>query len=242
MANVTANQLIGNPIYDKELHKVGKLSHLYIDEATHRPTWATVKTGFFGNKESFVPLTLAELREDDGEIVVMTDKDVIMNAPNLEPDSELTPKEQAELYRYYYAAEGHPRGPTQGDQMQESEQQQHADPERRSETERNADDSMTRYEEEMQVGKKSEEIGRVRLKKYVVTENTTVTIPLSHEEVRIEREPAMDEYRNDAVSGPDMFDDQQESVLHQEMPTAQKENPTGQKTIGGMRQSRFNVE
>ncbi len=224
MTNVTANQLIGKPIYDKELHKVGKLSHLYVDEASHRPTWATVKTGFFGNKESFVPLTLAEMSEGDGEIIIMAEKDVITNAPNVDPDGELTPKEQAALYRYYHEAEEHTSHKAEGDHQQKAEKkQQPNESDGRSESKQNEDDAMTRYKEDLRAGKKTEEAGKVRLMKYVVTENATVTIPLSREKVRIVREPVTSENWDESGRGPAMTEDQQEVVLHQEVPTVEKE-------------------
>ncbi len=41
---------------------------------------------------------------------------------------------------------------------------------------------MTRSEEELAVGTRSRESGRVRLRKYVVTENVTKTVPVQREE------------------------------------------------------------
>ena len=41
------------------------------------------------------------------------------------------------------------------------------------------DDAMTRSEERLNVGTRSEEIGRARLRKYVVTENATETVPVA---------------------------------------------------------------
>ena len=48
---------------------------------------------------------------------------------------------------------------------------------------------LTRSEEQLHVGTEKVETGRARLRKYVVTENQTVTVPVSHEEVRVVREP-----------------------------------------------------
>ena len=56
----------------------------------------------------------------------------------------------------------------------------------------NTDDAMTRSEERLHVGTEQVEAGRARLRKYVVTENVTQTVPVSHEEVRVEREPITD--------------------------------------------------
>src|SRR5690606_19536070 len=50
-----------------------------------------------------------------------------------------------------------------------------------------ADDAMTRSEEEMRVGVERRPSGRARLRKYVVTEHVEKTVPVRHEEVRVER-------------------------------------------------------
>ena len=66
------------------------------------------------------------------------------------------------------------------------------------------DDAMTRSEEELRVGRTQRESGRARLVKHVVTENVTQTVPVSREEVRIEREPITDANRGDATAGGDI--------------------------------------
>ena len=48
---------------------------------------------------------------------------------------------------------------------------------------------MTRSEEQLHVGTERVSTGKARLRKYVVTENVTTTVPVTHEEVRMEREP-----------------------------------------------------
>jgi hypothetical protein len=66
------------------------------------------------------------------------------------------------------------------------------------------DDAMTRSEERMHVGVERREAGRARLRTYVVTEQEERTVPVRHEEVRVEREPITDANRDDALSGPDI--------------------------------------
>ena len=87
----------------------------------------------------------------------------------------------------------------------------------------NTDDAMTRSEEHLQVGTEQVEAGRARLRKYVVTETQTVTVPVSHEEVRIEREPITDANRGEAVSGADISEEEHEVVLHAEQPVVTTE-------------------
>jgi uncharacterized protein (TIGR02271 family) len=77
----------------------------------------------------------------------------------------------------------------------------------------NTDDAMTRSEEELQVGTRQREAGRARLRKYVVTEMVTKTVPVQREEVRIEREPITDANRDDALDGPEISEEEHEVVL-----------------------------
>jgi uncharacterized protein (TIGR02271 family) len=82
---------------------------------------------------------------------------------------------------------------------------------------------MTLSEERVNVGTRSTEAGRARLRKYVVTENVTQTVPVSREEVRIEREPITDANIGDATSGPAISEEEHEVVLHEEQPVVEKE-------------------
>jgi uncharacterized protein (TIGR02271 family) len=82
---------------------------------------------------------------------------------------------------------------------------------------------MTRSEENLRVGTQKVEAGRVRLRKYVVTEEVSTTVPVSHEEVRVEREPITDANRDAATSGPEISEEEHEVVLHEERPVVQKE-------------------
>jgi uncharacterized protein (TIGR02271 family) len=82
---------------------------------------------------------------------------------------------------------------------------------------------MTRSEEQVRVGTETRETGRARLRKYVVTENVTQTVPVSREEVRLEREPITDANRDEALSGGDITEEEHEVVLSEERPVVQKE-------------------
>ena len=85
------------------------------------------------------------------------------------------------------------------------------------------DDAMTRSEERLNVGKETLEAGRARLRKYVVTENVTRTVPVSHEEVRLEREPVTDANQDAALSGADITEAEHEVQLNAERPVVTKE-------------------
>jgi uncharacterized protein (TIGR02271 family) len=85
------------------------------------------------------------------------------------------------------------------------------------------DEAMTRSEERMHVGTATEPAGRARLRKYVVTEQVRQTVPVSHEEVRVEREPITEANREAAMAGPDISEAEHEVTVHQERPVVEKE-------------------
>ena len=65
--------------------------------------------------------------------------------------------------------------------------------------------------------------GKARLRKYVVTEQQNVTVPVTREEVRIEREPITDGNVGAAMDGPALSDEEHEVVLNEERPVVEKE-------------------
>jgi uncharacterized protein (TIGR02271 family) len=81
---------------------------------------------------------------------------------------------------------------------------------------------MTRSEEELRVGTERREAGRARLRKYIVTEHVTQTVPVQHEEVRVEREPITDANRSQSLAGADLSEEEHEVVLHEEEPVVEK--------------------
>ncbi|MFF0902817.1 UNVERIFIED_CONTAM: PRC and DUF2382 domain-containing protein [Kocuria sp. CPCC 205316] len=82
-----------------------------------------------------------------------------------------------------------------------------------------ADNGVVRHEERLHVGKEQRETGRARLRKYVVTENESVDVPLEREEVRVERTPLSG---TEATSGT-IGEEDVEVTLHEERPVVAKE-------------------
>ena len=82
---------------------------------------------------------------------------------------------------------------------------------------------MTRSEEHLNVGTEQVEAGRARLRKYVVTEQQTVQVPVTREEVRVEREPITDANRGEALAGGEITEEEHEVVLHEERPVVTTE-------------------
>src|SRR3712207_82116 len=92
-------QVIGTTAVDADGDKLGKVGEVYLDDETGRPEWATVHTGLFGTKETFVPLAQAELSGD--QLRFPYDKSKVKDAPKIDTDGHLSPQEEQELYHYY---------------------------------------------------------------------------------------------------------------------------------------------
>ncbi len=209
MTALQPERLIGATALDPNGNKIGKIGQVYLNDQTGQPEWITVSTGLFGTKESFVPLQGAS---DSGkDLTVAVTKDVVKDAPNVDADGHTDEGEQQALYDYYADHLGAP-APARGTGTKT-----------KTKTKTENDDAMTRSEEQVRVGTEQVEAGRARLRKYVVTENVTQTVPVSREEVRVEREPITDANVGDATSGPDISEAEHEVTLHAEQPVLQKE-------------------
>jgi hypothetical protein len=84
---------------DRDSNKIGEVVDIYLDTETDRPEWAVVRTGLFGLRSTFVPL--AEAREVGDELQVPHQRSQVKQAPNIEPDGQLSAAEETELYRHY---------------------------------------------------------------------------------------------------------------------------------------------
>jgi uncharacterized protein (TIGR02271 family) len=241
MSEHDLDRVLGATAYDSDGDRVGGVDTVYVDDETNQGKFALVNTGLFGMRSSFVPLEGATLDGDD--LRLAHPKDKIKDAPNLDPDGHLEPEQEQELFRYYGISEGHgtagtptpdthtagtptPATPTAGIPTAESAPTSEA-------TDRGTtghdtsgpetDDAMTRSEQQLRVGKEERETGRARLRKHVVTENVTKTVPVQREEVRIEREPVTEGNVDAATDGPELSEEEHEVVLHEEQPVVEKE-------------------
>jgi hypothetical protein len=95
----TARGWRGRVMVDRDSNKIGEVVDIYLDNETDRPEWAVVRTGLFGMRSTFVPL--AETREVGDELQVPHQRLQVKQAPNIEPDGQLSAAEEAELYRHY---------------------------------------------------------------------------------------------------------------------------------------------
>ncbi|WP_305784462.1 PRC and DUF2382 domain-containing protein [Symbioplanes lichenis] len=118
------------------------------------------------------------------------------------------------------------------DEYSEREQSQYTERDRGEYSERDrgdtgrataGSDAMTRSEERLVAGAQTEEAGKARLRKYVVTEQEQVSVPVQREEVRLEREPITDANRDAALSGPAIQESEHEVTLRAERPVVDTE-------------------
>ena len=174
---------------------IGKIGQVYLDNHTRQPSWVTVKTGWFGTSESFVPLDAATTAGED--IAVPYDKATIKGAPHTDPGQELTEQEEAKLYSYYgFASTGNQAAFDASDTTGIDT----AIPTSAA-TGNDRGEFLTRSEEQLHVGTEKVQTGRARLRKFIVTEQQTVTVPVTHEEVRLVREPVTPGDTVDATIG-----------------------------------------
>jgi len=223
-------QFRGQNLVDSDGDKIGSIEEIYLDAETNEPEWALVNTGLFGTKSTFVPLR--NVTEDDGALRVPYDKAKVKDAPKMDADGQLSQREESELYRYYGMDYSEARSDTRlPEGGAGTTDRSSPDTERdfdaagtvgRDTSGPMTDNAMTRSEEELRVGTTEREAGRARLKKYVVTENETRTVPVKREEVRIEREPITDANVGDAMDGPSISEEEHEVVLHEEEVVAEK--------------------
>ncbi|TGZ00371.1 PRC and DUF2382 domain-containing protein [Streptomyces rhizosphaericola] len=239
-----SGELDGLTVYDNEGEKVGSVGRVYVDDDTGKPDWVTVKTGLFGMKESFVPL--AGARRVGSDLHVSHSKETVKEAPRVDADAHLSVAEEEELYRHYGMTRkaGDLGGDTKGTGTGAAGTTagagmagagagtgRHRDTSATSRplagagASRGADmsgkDELIRSEEQLHVGTEEYESGRARLHKYVVTEEVTRSVPVSHEEVRVVREPLQP---GEKVTGTTDFGEQDvEVTLHAERATVRKE-------------------
>ena len=193
-------RLEGTQVRGGDGSKLGSVEAVYYDNDTDRPEWVSVRSGLCGSHVSIMPLQSADY--DGNELRVPYDKDALKTAPHHDPGHELSPRDEDDLFRHYGVRHD-------GDSRMRQDDRRDT---------RGTDQAMTRSEERMRVGTETHETGRARLRKRVVTEHQKVDVPVSHEEVRVEREPITDANRDAAYRGPEITEDEHEVTLHEERP------------------------
>lgn len=194
-------------VIDNRGEKIGSVKQVWLEDGTGKPMWAEVHTGLFGMRESFVPIQQGHVA--GGAITVPVAKDQVKDAPSVHTSGDhMSDEEQEALYRHYGMI---PRAKTgEHDRLDGTGRQRGG---------RGDAAEVTLSEEKLDVGTRNVEAGRVRLVKHTVTEQRDVTVPVTHEEVRVVREPADG---GTGRTGKAFADEQAEVTLHREEPVVQK--------------------
>ena len=197
------DQLQNSTVFATDGDKIGSVGQVYLDDVTNEPTFVTVKTGLFGARETFVPLQQAQTTADG--ITVPFEKSFVKDAPNVDADGSLTPEEEQRIYEYYSredSAADHD-GDVRRDVVRtdagaagvagtagvagvaDRRDEAVVDGDRRDVTDA---DSVVVKDEHLNVGTERRASGRVRLRKQAYTTTETVEVPVTREEVVVERE------------------------------------------------------
>jgi uncharacterized protein (TIGR02271 family) len=200
----------GRTMVDRDGSRIGTIDAVYLDDQTGQPEWALVNTGLFGTKSSFVPL--AQATQTDHDVGVPYDKQLVKDAPRIDPAGHLSEAEERQLWRHYgldydRTLRRRATGPDAAGQDTSGPR---------------TDDAMTRSEEELRIGTSQRERGRVRLRKFVTTEQVEQTVPVQRERVRVEREPITDANLDAATSGPEISEAEHEVIVREEEPVVEK--------------------
>jgi uncharacterized protein (TIGR02271 family) len=196
LSSVRLDELNGETVYDEAGEKIGSVEEIFYDPATSRPEWVGIGTGLLGTKRVLVPVEGARVT-DDG-LMVAYPKDHVKDGPDVDED-ELTAEHEQELIAHYgltgsQEATRQPRGTSDADQ------------------------AMTRSEEEIEVGARSTEAGSARLRKWVETEPVALDVQLRREVAHVTREPI-----DQPVGDHEFGEDEVEVPLSAEKPVVQKQ-------------------
>jgi hypothetical protein len=105
--NTSYDGWIGRDAYDSAGEKIGEITDIYYDDRTGRPEWLAIKSGLFGSNSTFVPIHGSQVhkagsgKNDEDSLRLAFDKDLIKNAPNIDPEGHMSPEEEKELWTYW---------------------------------------------------------------------------------------------------------------------------------------------
>ena len=205
--------LLNATAFDAQGEKLGKINNLFVDDKTGQPTFIEVNHGLFGMSSSLVPLRGHRLNGD--ELKLAFDKDLIKDAPDIDFENQLTAADQDTIYEHYHltdvqdvetyvtdrpaaddsnlagfagaagagaAGAGAAAGTTEKDVIDRNEREVR-------EPVASQSNDIILEKERLNVGTERVASGEARLRKYQVEETETVEVPVTREEVRIERTP-----------------------------------------------------
>ncbi len=193
-ARLTRDQLAAlrdQSVYDRVGDKIGGINRILYDKATGDPEWVAASTGFLGTKTVLMPLAEASL-ESDGLRVPYT-KDQVKDAPDITIEGgEISEADEQTLYRHYglsyserRSASGLPESRTPRAEVVTEREREVTERPRAPQT----GERVELREEELRAQKRPVEAGEVEVRKDVVSEQRTMEVPVTREEVYVERHP-----------------------------------------------------
>ena len=210
-----------SPVFSSDGQMIGDLGAIYYDKETGVPEWIGVETGFIATKRLLVPVRGARV-EADGVHIAFTKAQVLAtpdvggeeisedterellayygiehSTPPVSADEPLAPGLDEE-FAPPLEAESDTRTMDRFADVDEAEailgesELVASDAAPQAALAADSDNAVTRAEEELIVGKREVEAGRLRLRKWVETEPVEVEVTLQRETARIRREPITD--------------------------------------------------
>jgi uncharacterized protein (TIGR02271 family) len=224
-------ELRGAPVYDRDAEKIGKVDEIFYDNDTNQPEWIGIGSGFFSSKRVLVPVQGATVQGDG--ITVPYAKDLVKDSPDISGD-EIDEHTESDLYAYYslqssrsavapttdgadFAGSDRTVADT-GDYAAGDRVAGDRDLDRQTGLPNVGEESLTRSEEELRVGKREVESGRVRLRKWVETEPVEANVELRRETVHVHREPV-----DGVVEGGQIGEQEIETTLRSEEAVVDKQ-------------------
>jgi uncharacterized protein (TIGR02271 family) len=201
----TPERLFGYDVLDSGGTKIGSVDNVWLDEATRQLEFVGVQTGWLGlGKTHLIPAADAQVDDASRTIQTTYDEEQIKSAPSYGAQVDLTPDDENRVYSYYglqrstapsptglASTTGTAAASTTGETSTASGQAGGYGQDRGDITGQEPEDvRVPLTEEQLTVGKRQVEAGRVRLRKVVRTEQVAVPVELRREEVHVERVPA----------------------------------------------------
>lgn len=172
---------IGSTAHGSDGAPVGTVETFYTDDRTGATTWVSVSSGLLGTRRALAPVEDATFA--DGRLQLTVPADAVSRAPRLGGE-HLSPEDEAALRSHYAGAA------TVGRHAAAADVDQRADLDPPAGVDHDAGDGgMVRSEEQLRVDTERVVARRVRVVRYVVTEEVQVTVPIRREEIRVEELP-----------------------------------------------------
>lgn len=89
----------GQDVLDPGGEKLGKLEEVYYDTESDRPAFVAIKSGMLGRRLTLVPIIDASAGRSF--LRVKVGKEAFKEAPSFDPNTELTPENEARIYGHF---------------------------------------------------------------------------------------------------------------------------------------------